>query len=264
MSFNLFYWSQRYTGRKSHAASAVATAIFGLVSVAHAQCVGTQYGTVKMGAYLLQNDEWGLNNGAGTQQVCVRSARKGSWSSEWNWARGNSRIKAYPSIIRGWQWGTWSPNRGGFPVRVSKQAPLPSRVDYHMVGKNQYDTAYDLFFSPQANPQKPSAELMVWLSYKDNRPAGNRVASGVALGGVGGKWDVWTGNVGWPVWTFVRTEQTNSFKSNLQPFVYYVAYTNKWLNTNWYELDVEFGAEIIQSNGAPGGVKVATFSASAY
>jgi hypothetical protein len=66
------------------------------------------------------------------------------------------------------------------------------------------------------------------------------------------------------VWTFVRTEQTDRFKGNLQPFVYYVAFTNKWLKTDWYELDIEFGTEIIQSNGADGGVKVASFSASAY
>jgi hypothetical protein len=264
MSLSLFNRLHNCAGNNSLAAGAAAIGIIGLVSVAHAQSVSTQYGTVKMGAYLLQNDEWGLNNGRGSQRIISGDAHKGSWSSEWNWTRGNSRIKAYPSVIRGWQWGAWSPNRGGFPVQVSKQAPLPSRAVYHMVGKNQFDTAYDLFFSPEASPQKPSAELMVWLSYKDNRPAGNKVASSVVLGGVDGKWDAWVGNVGWPVWTFVRTEQTDRFKGNLQPFVYYVAFTNKWLKTDWYELDIEFGTEIIQSNGADGGVKVASFSASAY
>jgi hypothetical protein len=90
------------------------------------------------------------------------------------------------------------------------------------------------------------------------------VQSNVTLGGVSGTWDVWSGNVGWPVWTFVPHSQTMSFSSHLQPFVYFVAYTKGWLDKNWYELDTEFGAEIIQSNGKNGGITVNNFSATAY
>jgi hypothetical protein len=213
---------------------------------------------------MIQNDEWGLSNGAGWQQVCSGSSSSNSWSSNWSWPYGNGRIKAYPSIVRGWQYGAWSPDHGGFPVQVSSQAPLRTNVSFYMSGNNQFDNAYDLFFSPSTDPGSPSAELMVWLSYSGNQPAGSKVASGVALGGLSGTWDVWSGNVGWPVWSFVRNQQTSSFSGNLQPFVYYVAYSKNWLNRSWYELNIEFGTEIIQSNGANGSLNVTSYSASAW
>ena len=122
-----------------------------------------------------------------------------------------------------------------------------------MSGNNQFDAVYDLFFSPSNNPNTPSAELMVWLNYSGTQPAGTKVASGVTLGIEGGTWDVWSGNVGWPVWSFVADQQTTSYSGDLQPFIYYVSYTNNWLNQSWYELNTEFGAEILNSNGANGG-----------
>ncbi|PRG93999.1 GH12 family glycosyl hydrolase domain-containing protein [Burkholderia gladioli] len=228
-------------------------------------CISTQYGALAQGSYTIQNDEWGLaNNPGGWQQVCTGSAAGNSWSSTWWWATGSGGIKSYPSIYRGWQMGAWSPDPGGFPVQVSSQAPLPTQVSYSMSGNNQYDAAYDLFFSPSTNPGSPSGEMMVWLAYSGNRPAGNLVASGVTLGGMDGSWDVYQGSNGWPVWSFVRTAQTTSFSGKLQPFIYYLAYTKSWLNPSWYTLNTQFGVEVIQSNGTNGSVNVSSFSASAH
>jgi len=229
------------------------------------QCTSAQYGTIDVGNYMLQNDEWNLGAGpGGWQQICAGSAGNNSWSSQWWWPTGSGGIKAYPSIVSGWHYGTWSPNSNGFPVKVSANAPLPTSVSFSISGNNQYDVAYDLFFSSASNPSTPSAELMVWLWYSGNQPAGQLVQSNVTLGGVSGTWDVWSGNVGWPVWTFVPHSQTTSFNSNLQPFVYFVAYSKGWLDKSWYELDTEFGAEIIQSNGQNGGITVNNFRATAY
>jgi xyloglucan-specific endo-beta-1,4-glucanase len=196
--------------------------------------------------------------------VPVDGNRSAPAAAQWWWPAGSGGVKAYPSIVSGWQFGAWSPNNNGFPVQVSANAPLPTSVSFYMSGNNQFDAAYDLFFSPNTNPSSPSAELMVWLNYSGNQPAGKPVAHGVALGGVGGTWDVWVGSVGWPVWSFVADSQTTSFSGNLQPFVYYVSRTNDWLNQSWYELNTEFGAEVLQSNGQNGGINVTNFSAAAY
>lgn len=235
-------------------------------SEAHAQaCLDGQYSSLSQGDYTVQNDEWGLtNDSGGWQQICSGSAGSNSWSSTWWWSMGNGGVKAYPSIYRGWQdGGSWSPNAGGFPQQISAQGALPTSVTFSTTGNNQYDCAYDLFFSPSSNPASPSAEMMVWLSYSGTQPAGSKIESGVSLGGMSGTWDVWSGNVGWPVYTFVRDTQVTSFSGNLQPFVYFLSYTNAWLNRSWYELDIQFGAEITQSNGANGSVTVSNFSASA-
>jgi hypothetical protein len=244
----------------------VAGAALVLVMPIKAQtCLDAQYSAMGQGSYELQNDEWGLSdNPTGWQQICTGSSSNNSWSSTWWWAKGSSKIKAYPGIYIGWQdGGSWSPNTGGFPVLISAQKPLPTSVTFNMTGNNQYDDAYDLFFSPSSSPNTPSAEMMVWLNYSGNNPAGTKVASAVSLGGVSGTWDVWQGNVGWPVWSFVRNSQVNTFSNNLQPFVYYCAYTKGWLSPSWYELDIQFGTEIIQSNGANGSITVTNFEASA-
>ncbi len=229
-----------------------------------ASCASTQYGSLGQGSYTIQNDEWGLaHDPGGWQQVCGGDASVGSWNSTWWWATGTGGIKAYPSIYRGWQMGAWSPDAGGFPSQVASQAPLPTHVSYAMSGNNQYDAAYDVFFSPSTNPARPSGELMVWLGDSGNKPAGNPIATGVALGGVAGTWDVYAGTHGWPVWSFVRTSPVTSFSGNLQPFVHYLAYTKGLLDPGWYTLDIQFGVEIIQSNGANGTVNVSGFGASA-
>jgi hypothetical protein len=244
--------------------SAAIAAVFCSVSGASAQTCDTgQYSSISQGSYTLENDEWGLSGDpGGWQEICTGSASTGAWSSTWFWSKGTGAIKAYPSSYRGWQdGGSWSPNAGGFPQMVSAQGALATTVDFTMTGDNQYDAAYDLFFSPSGNPTSPSEEMMVWLSYDGNQPAGSKIASAVALSGVSGTWDVWSGNVGWPVYSFVRTSQVSSFSGNLQPFVYYLAYSHSYLPTTYYELDIQFGIEIIQSNDANGSVNVTQFSA---
>lgn len=244
---------------------AVVMAVMGSGLRVQAQtCLDAQYSAQPQGNYTLQNDEWGLSGDpGGWQEICTGSASSNSWSSTWWWAKGTGDIKAYPSIYRGWQYGAWSPDKGGFPQLISAQGAMPTSVSFSMTGDNQYDCAYDLFFSPSSDPSSPSAEMMVWLQYSGNQPAGTKVASGISLGGISGTWDVWSGTVDWPVWSFVRTSQVSSFSANLQPFVYYLSSTKGWLNSSWYELNIQFGTEIIQSNGANGGISVSSFSASA-
>ena len=235
---------------------------------ARASCVTAQYSDLAQGNYELQNDEWNLQNDTGGyQQICTGSSSSGSWSSTWNWATGAGGIKAYPSIYRGWEiGGTWSPDHGGFPALVSSNPQLPTSVAFSLSGNNQYDVAYDIFFTNTASPggsTNPSAEMMVWLNYSGNVPNGKLMYSNVALGGVSGTWNVYVGSNGWPVYSFVRTSQVTSFSGKLQPFTYFLNQTKGLLSGSLYVADIQFGTEIIQSNGANGSISVSTFSASA-
>jgi xyloglucan-specific endo-beta-1,4-glucanase len=259
--------TKRISGRLVPAGLLLSALAPALCHAATPQCVNGQYSSFSQGNYTIQNDEWNLsalNGEPGTEEVCPGSASTGSWSATWNWPVGSGALKAYPDIISGGNsFGNWNYNTNGFPVRVSANAPLPTSVTYNMVGNNQFDTAYDLFFSPSANPSRPSAELMVWLSEVGNQPAGSKVATAVSITGEPGTWDVWQGNVGWLVWTFVSTTQMMSFSSNLQPFIHYVANTKGWLQASWYEINTEFGTEITYSHGSSGGINVTSFSATA-
>ncbi len=89
-------------------------------------CVDTQYGTVTEGSYTIQNDKWGeADDTGGYQEVCTGSSSNNSWTSTWNWTKGSGKIKAYPSMYRGWEYGAYSPDHGGFPAQVSAQKSLP-------------------------------------------------------------------------------------------------------------------------------------------
>ncbi len=238
---------------------------------AHASCVTGKFTDVAQGSYELQTDEWGLQNDTGGyEEVCTGSSSNGSWSSIWNWATGAGGIKAYPSIFRGWQdGGTYSPDHGGFPVLLSTSPNLPTSVAFSMTGNNQYDSSYDVFFINTASPNSNtaiSAEMMVWLSYSGNNPAGQQMYSGVTLGGVSGTWNVWVqpaSGSNWPIYSFVRTSQVTSYSGNLQPFTYFLTNTKGVLSNSLYVADIQFGTEIIQSNGANGSISVSSFSASA-
>ena len=128
-------------------------AVFYSVPSAYGQtCEDGQYSGMTQGSYNLDNDEWGLSaDPGGWQEICTGSAGSNSWSSTWWWAKGTGTIKAYPSIYRGWQFGTWSPG-SGFPVEISTNKPLPTSVVFSMTGNNQYDDAYECSSVPAPTP----------------------------------------------------------------------------------------------------------------
>jgi len=231
-----------------------------------AQSTSERYGTFNLGSYFVQNNEWGLENANGqgfSQTVWTTGAGSNAWSVAWNWPQGNDQLKSYPSIVRGWHYNKWSPERGGLPVQVSQNAPLNTTTTYNLSVSGNYDVAYDVFFGTAPDPGGPAGELMVWLQWSGQQPAGNRYASGVSLQGVPGTWDVWLGNVGWPVWSFTPTAQygwNGDVSLNLQPFVWHCSYANSWLPQNWYVLNIEFGVEINKGSGT---LNVTAFTASA-
>ena len=218
-------------------------------SRAYGQACGEQFCQFNQGDYVVQNDKWGMNaDPNGSQKIWPDGD---GWYATVNWAFTNRSVKSYPSIVAGWNFGAnWTPKRDGFPVLVSSNPSLPTSTTWETTGTfNHYDVAYDLFLSPDNNPQKPSAEVMVWIGQAGQRPAGDQVATAVRIDGVPGTWDVWVGDVGWKVYSFVRTSSVNSFSGNLQPFIHYLAYTHDYLSKDWYVLDMQFGAEILEANG---------------
>jgi xyloglucan-specific endo-beta-1,4-glucanase len=230
--------------------------VLGLLAVrpAQAQSTSDRYGVFDRGQYRVQNNEWGLENASGQvfSQSIWASSGNNAWSVAWSWPWGNGQLKSYPSIVRGWHYQKWSPDAGGFPTLVSDNKVLTTTASWNMNVSGNYDIAYDLFFGAEGNPGGPGAELMVWLQWSGQSPAGSKVASAITIQGVPGTWDVWQGWVGWPVWSFVPTSQygwTGSCSLNLQPFVWQCAYERTWLARNWYILNIEFGIEINNGSG---------------
>ena len=86
---------------------------------------------------------------------------------------------------------------------------------------------------------------MVWLYHGGGvSPVGSKVAT-VTVDGT--SWDLWEGNVGWQVHSFVRTSNTSSQSLNLTDF--YNALISRGLSSSKYLISVESGTEIFTGAG---------------
>lgn len=69
----------------------------------------------------------------------------------------------------------------------------------------QLNTCWDIWLGniDEKNPKNPTLEVMIWLNHASQHPIGQKVDS---INVWGENWDVYRGNVGWDVISFVNTK----------------------------------------------------------
>src|SRR5205814_6304452 len=120
----------------------------------------------------------------------------------------NGAPAAYPAIYKGCHWGTCTAE-ASLPIQLSAIGAATSNIAITPVA-GTWDAAYDIWFNKTASTsgQPDGAEIMLWINHQGPiQPAGSRVAT-VMLGGL--TWDVWIGNFGWNVVSYVLTSPTTS------------------------------------------------------
>ena len=114
---------------------------------------------------------------------------------------------------------------------------------------NALDVSYDLWLHDIGNADwnnQPTDEVMVWLYRSGGAgPVGTKQAT-VTIGGT--TWDLNRGNIGWNVFSFVRTSNTTSATLNLTDFTDNLIGRGVLQNTK-YLSSVESGAEIFTGQG---------------
>jgi Glycosyl hydrolase family 12/Cellulose binding domain len=198
-----------------------------------------QFGSARVqdGRYVVQNNEWGDNVG---QCIDVTSAgfrvTAGAHDKPTNGAPG-----AYPSIFRGCHYNNCSTG-SGLPANVTTVGSLATTARITVPSTGSWNAAYDLWLdpTPRVDGQNTGAEIMVWINHLGPpQPVGSRVAT-VALDGA--TWDVWFGNIGWNVISYVRQQTTTSFDTTLRPFVD-DALARGRIQSGWFLTSVQFGFE---------------------
>jgi hypothetical protein len=231
--------------------------VYGLVGAsvpaARADSVCTNFGIIQVGKYVLNNNLWGKEadpEGWG----CIQNNSSGSpldWSASYSWHFGTNRygVKAYPSVISGWHWGTWSSN-SSLPVRILDNHPVRTSGAFSVSGAGVQNAAFDCWFHPTGNPSStntPTDELMVWLArYGGAGPLGTFQGNATIAGAT---WAVYKGNVGWNVYSFVRATNANAWDFDLRGFVNHTVYTNHWMSPSNHLTSVQFGTEVFSSHG---------------
>ncbi|HWY30467.1 MAG TPA: hypothetical protein VNX46_06930, partial [Candidatus Acidoferrum sp.] len=79
------------------------------------------YATIFASKYYLFNNVWGqADDPSGWECIWNNNTSSPlSWGTDFNWHAGSNQygVKAYPSVVCGWHWGTWS-SGSGLPVRI--------------------------------------------------------------------------------------------------------------------------------------------------
>lgn len=194
-----------------------------------------QYGTINQGAYIIQADEW---NSTATQ--CLSSTGNNFTVTTANFNMPNGAPASYPSIFKGCHWGTCT-SGSGMPVQVSS-ATASTSVSITTTSGN-WDSAYDIWFNttPTTSGQPNGTELMIWVNHQGfPQPIGSKRAT-VTIDG--SSWDVWIGNSGWNVISYVKTSPATSVSLDLKPF-FQDAVSRGQLQNSWYLIAIEYGFEI--------------------
>jgi hypothetical protein len=148
-----------------------------------------------------------------------------------------------------WHWG-WRNSNTGLPVQISANRSVNTGWNFgvqHSGGA--MNVAYDLWLHTFPDPtweHNPSDEIMVWLYRSGGAgPVGTYQAT-VNIGGT--SWDLYRGNIGWNVFSFLRTSNTTSSTLDLRDFLNHLV-SRGWVSNSKYLTSVQAGAEIFIGDG---------------
>ncbi|MEW9549905.1 cellulose binding domain-containing protein [Nonomuraea sp. NPDC050783] len=196
--------------------------------------------TVQNGRYVVINNVWG----ADTAQ-CIDVNQNGGFTitQAAHNKPTNGAPASYPAIYAGCHYATCSTG-SNLPMQASSSAfgSLRTSVSMTYPGSGVWDAAYDIWFdpTPRTDGQNTGAEIMVWLNHTGSiQPVGSQVGT-VNL--AGGTWQVWYGNIGWNVISYVRTSPTSSIDFTINTF-YADAISRGYAQRSWYLTSVQAGFE---------------------
>lgn len=208
---------------------------------AHAESTCEKFATLSIqgGRYLVQNNVWG----ADTPQ-CINTTTSGFTVTQANHNNPtNGAPASYPSVYFGCHYANCSTG-SGLPLQASTStfAGIRSSVSMSYPGSGTWDAAYDVWFdpTPRTDGQNTGAEIMIWLNHQGSiQPVGSRVGTATIAGGT---WDVWFGNIGWNVVSYVRTSATSSLDFTVNDF-YSDAINRNYAQRSWYLTSIQAGFE---------------------
>jgi len=224
-------------------------AVSSLPAMAYSFSTCSQYETYTENGYNLYTDEWGASSGG-----CLYANSSTNWWYVANYPSSGSGVQAYPDTeisLGNANLSSLSSVTSSFNVSVSGSAPY-------------YDAAYDLWTNGNVD------EVMVWEDWNGDGPiassyncnqlgvSGCPFATNVSVGD--STYDVFQGNTGHNVVSFLRTSKTTSGSENLLALMNWLASQGKLISQTFSTAD--FGFEIGDTDGGSGTFTVNSYSLS--
>ncbi|MEV0354045.1 cellulose binding domain-containing protein [Nonomuraea sp. NPDC050680] len=191
--------------------------------------------------YIVQNNIWGADT---AQCIDVNQAAAGFTITQAAHNKPtNGAPASYPSIFAGCHYALCTAG-SGLPMQAGASGfrNLRTSVSMSYPSAGTWDAAYDIWFdpTPRTDGQNTGAEIMVWLNKQGSiQPVGSPVGT-VSL--AGGTWQVWFGNTGWNVISYVRTSATSSLDFAIDTFLT-DAISRGYAQRSWYLTSVQAGFE---------------------
>ena len=196
-------------------------AAFALPSLANAATCSTAFCTLDLNSTIwVNNNTWGSESSPSGWWESITTNGSNSFRIDFNWPSGsnNNSVKAYPSAVLGWHWG-WRFQGTGLPSQLSANRNINTSYAYTAsFGGGTGNVAYDIWLHTQSNPlyETPSDEIMIWVNTTGGAgPIGGVIAT-VNIDGA--TWRLHRGNIGWEVWSFIRTSNSGSGSLNIKNF----------------------------------------------
>ncbi len=209
-------------------------------AAALAPTICEEFGTAKVadGRYIVQNNRWGATT---TQCIDVRGNGFAVTQADHNNST-NGPPASYPSIFAGCHY-TNCTTASGLPLAVSQFGDLRATYRIDSPDSGEWNASFDLWFDPtrRTDGQNTGAELMIWANHRGRpQPIGSKQAT-VTIDGAA--WDVWVGNIGWNVVSYVRQQTTDDMTNfSVNSFVN-DAVARGQINRAWFLTSVQAGFE---------------------
>lgn len=234
--------------------------VFGALALAVSGLSGAMtdasFGTFPVGKFIINNNTWGEQYSPGGHESTwstgnARSTGPVTWGAKYDWPVGDNphQVKAYPSIFAGWQFGIWSRD-SGLPARIADLRAVTTSGSIAITNPGVQNVAYDCWFHAIPNPgnkDRPTDELMIWVAHLGGAGPLGKLQGTATIGGT--TWEVYKGEIGWNVYSFVRKTNTESWQLDVRDFIRYVVATKHWMAPTKYLTSVQFGSEIFRTDG---------------
>jgi Glycosyl hydrolase family 12/Ricin-type beta-trefoil lectin domain-like len=228
-------------------------ALLALTGAAQAATCNTNFCTLDLNSRIwVNNNGWGWESSPAGWSESITTNSSTAWRTDFNWPSGpnNNSVKAYPAAILGWHWG-WHFQNTGLPVQLSANRNIDTNYAYSVnFGGGVGNVAYDIWLHTQSNPnlENPSDEIMIWVNSTGGAGPISQQAVISNLNIAGSTWNLHRGNIGWNVWSFVRTSNSGSGSFNIKAFTDYLR-ANQGMSSSKYLTSVQFGTEIFRGAG---------------
>ena len=217
----------------------------GSASCAHPSFVTSdQYGMWNQAPYFVYNNMWAVSGYSVSQTLYACSYSNWYVTATMNNDNGDGHVKTYPNSHRDW----------GSEPAISSLQSVTSTFAETSPGTGIYEDAYDIWLNGIAD--SGSTEVMIWTENHGQVPSGSQVAT-VTLDGR--SWAVW--KYGSYI-AFVAGSNFTSGTMNLLTFFQWIM-SQGWIPGSSTLGQVDYGAELVSTNGVPATFSFSNFSVSA-